>query len=69
MDISSGIQAAALDMHSTRVGDAVTTKMMDKAMDVQTQNAAQMIRGIEETSAKMAENLPDNVGNNVNTSV
>ena len=69
MDISSGIQAAALDMHSNRVGDAVTTKTMSKAMDIQVQNAAQMIQGIEETSAKMAENLPDNVGKNVNTSV
>jgi len=69
MDISSGIQAAALDMHSKRVGDAVTTKTMSKAMDIQAQNAAQMIQGIEETSANMAENLPDNVGKNVNTSV
>ncbi|MFP4130841.1 YjfB family protein [Thiohalospira sp.] len=69
MDINSGIQAAALDQHSKQVGDAVTTKMMDKTMDIQASSAAQLLEGVEENSDAVRENLPDNVGKNVNTSV
>ncbi|SFD16216.1 Putative motility protein [Thiohalospira halophila DSM 15071] len=69
MDISSGMQAAALDQYSTRTGDAVTTTMMSKVMDMQAQNGAQLIQGIEESSQAIQEALPDNVGNNVNTVV
>ena len=69
MDISSGMQAAALDQYSTRTGDAVTTTMMGKVMDMQAQTGAQLIQGLEESSQAIRDALPDNVGNNVNTSV
>lgn len=69
MDINSGMQAAALDQYSTRTGDAVTTTMMGKVMDMQAQNGAQLIQGIEESTQAVQKALPENVGNNVNTAV
>lgn len=49
MDISSSLSAAALDKYSKQVGDSVTTKTMDIAMDIQASNAAALIQSVSQS--------------------
>ena len=62
MDISStGSVSATLAQAST--GDAVATSVMKKALDIQAQNAMQLIQALPLPST----NNPPNLGNKVNT--
>jgi hypothetical protein len=49
MDISGSLAPAALDKYSKQVGDSVTTKTMDMAMDIQASNAAALIQSVSES--------------------
>ena len=59
MDVSSlGSLTSALS--SSQSGDAVSTLVLKKAMDIQVQNAAQLLEALPPVT-----NNPPNLGNNV----
>jgi hypothetical protein len=66
MNITSGLQAGALDQYSTRTGDAVTTATMKKAMDIQAQQAAQLIESARASAPQPQQ--PDHLGQNIDVS-
>lgn len=49
MQVTGSISPAALDQYSKQVGDSVTTKTMDKAMDIQASNAAALIQSVQQS--------------------
>lgn len=62
MDISSvGSVPSSLSQAST--GDAVAISVLKKAIDIQAQNAVQLIQALPQPAASN----PPNLGNNVNT--
>lgn len=62
MEINSvGSPSAALSQ--TRTGDAVAISVMKKALEIQSQNAMQLIQALPLPTT----NSPANLGNNVNT--
>jgi hypothetical protein len=64
MNITSGIQPATLDQYSVRTGDTVTTSTMKKAMDIQAQQAAQLIESARE-SAPAPQGGPSHLGQRI----
>lgn len=60
MDVS-GIAAVATEMSQARTGDAVQVAVLKKALDIQSQNALQLV----EAAADVVPSNPPNLGNQV----
>ncbi|WP_313951810.1 YjfB family protein [Accumulibacter sp.] len=60
MDVS-GIAAAATEMSQARTGDAVQVAVLKKALDIQSQNAAQLV----EAAANVIPSNPPHLGNQI----
>jgi len=62
MDVSA-IAAAASDMAQTQTADAVQIAVLKKALDIESQNAMQLIQA----ASQVVYNNPPNLGNQVDT--
>ncbi|HTY02720.1 MAG TPA: YjfB family protein [Rhodocyclaceae bacterium] len=62
MDVSA-IAAAASDMAQTQTADAVQIAVLKKALDIESQNAMQLIQA----ASQVIYNNPPNLGNQVDT--
>lgn len=50
MQITGSTSPAALDQYSKQTGDSVTMKTMNKALDIQVQNAAALIQSVSKST-------------------
>ena len=64
VDISSGLSSVAAAPTQYRTGDVVSLKVAKKAQDIQAQSALQLLESVPEPTP--AQNLPDNLGKNLN---
>jgi hypothetical protein len=62
MDVM-GIAAVASDLAQTRTADAVQIAVLKKALDIESQNAMQLIQA----ASQVVYNNPPNLGNQVDT--
>lgn len=65
MDISSASSVNALSGQA--VGDAVSTSLQKKAMEMDKQNMAAVLSTVPPPTKLSTSNLPPNLGRNVNT--
>lgn len=65
MDISSASSVNALSGQA--VGDAVSTSLQKKAMEMDKQNMAAVLSTVPPPTKPSTSNLPPNLGRNVNT--
>ena len=65
MDIAS-VAASVSAAQQARTGDAVTLAVLRKTLDLQAQNAQQLIAALPEPAPAAASN-PPHLGNSVNT--
>ena len=65
MDVGniSSIASAATQMSEGKTADAVAVAVLKKAMEIETQSAAQLLQALP----PVASTNPPNLGNNVNT--
>jgi hypothetical protein len=65
MDVGniSSIASTATQMSQAKTADAVSMAVLKKAMDIETQSAAQLLQALP----PVASTNPPNLGNNVNT--
>lgn len=65
MDISSASSVSSLSGQS--VGDSVSTIIQKKAMDMDKQNMADVLKSVQQPASPSSSNLPQHLGQNVNT--
>lgn len=63
--ITGSTSPAALDQYSRQVGDSVTMKTMNKALDIQVQTAAALIQSVAQSTPAPSGNL----GKHINVKV
>lgn len=66
MNVNMNTSTALASVAGQSSGDAVGITMLKKAMEIEAQNAKQLINSIP-SPEKSATNLPPNLGQNVNT--
>ncbi len=65
MDISGASSISTLSGQAA--GDAVGTQVLKKALEIQTQNAKILIDSLPQPAQSTSANLPQHLGQNVNT--
>lgn len=66
MNVNMNTSTALASMTGQTTGDAVGISVLKKAMQIEAQNAQQLIDAIPQTE-KSSTNLPPNLGQNINT--
>jgi hypothetical protein len=67
MDLGTTITSMATTMSQQSVSQQASVAILKRALDIQTTSSLQLIDGINNIPS--ASNLPDNLGQNINTSV
>ncbi|MHB1619370.1 MAG: YjfB family protein [Sulfuricella sp.] len=65
MDISGASSISTLSGQAT--GDAVGTQVLKKALEIQAQNAKALVDSLPQPVKSASANLPQHLGQNVNT--
>lgn len=66
MNVNMNTNTALASVVGQSTGDAANIAVLKKAMEIEAQNALQLINGIS-APEKTSANLPPNLGQNVNT--
>lgn len=66
MNVNMNTSTSLASMTGQSTGDAVGLSVLRKAMEVESQNAQQLIHAVPKAE-KTATNLPPNLGQNINT--
>lgn len=66
MNVNMNTSTALASVAGQSTGDAVGVSVLKKAMQIEAQNAQQLIAAIPKAE-KTAANLPPNLGQNINT--
>lgn len=66
VNMSAGTNAALASMTGQNTGDAVGVSVLKKAMQIEAQNAQMLINAVPQPE-KTTNNLPPNLGRNINT--
>ncbi|BCB26539.1 hypothetical protein SKTS_14250 [Sulfurimicrobium lacus] len=66
MNVNMNTSTALTSVAGQSTGDAANIAVLKKAMEIEAQNALQLVNSIS-TPEKTSANLPPNLGQNVNT--
>lgn len=67
MNVNMNASVTLASAAGQTTGDAVGLAVLKKAMEVESQNAMTLINAVSQTTSTSAVNLPDHLGQNVNT--